>query len=190
VLKPIQSPQSRHESSKRDGLLKCLPQDMVRWGQGIVPLALQELPQHGVERPIVFTIEPLFSSTNQLVVPHLQEVSGVFTDLPTHRDRSSTRSMHPNGSPLDHRLWWRLRSRCRSSDYATRLRVFTLLRCHRDVRSAAVQEEPTWDTAELSTWVHRDASSSQTSSFSLSKRGRGLDCAVPRGLVTWRTGKK
>ena len=84
MLNPIQSPQSRHESSKRDGLLKCLPQDMVRWGQGIVPQVLQELPQHGVERPIVFTIEPLFSSTNQLVLPHLQEVSGVFTDLPPH----------------------------------------------------------------------------------------------------------
>jgi hypothetical protein len=51
VLKPRQSPQSRHESSKRDGLLKCRPQDMVRWGQGTVPQALQELPQYGVERP-------------------------------------------------------------------------------------------------------------------------------------------
>jgi maleylacetate reductase len=115
VPKPIQSPQSRHESSKRDGLLKCLPQDMVRWGQGIVPQALQELPRHGVERPIVFTIERLFASTNQLVLPHLEEVSGVFTDLPPHAPdtaieaalarciRTGTRSIiaYGDGSVLD-----------------------------------------------------------------------------------------
>src|SRR5258708_33229810 len=57
---------------------------MVGGGKAIVPKALQDLQQHGVERPIVFTIEPLFSSTNQLVLPHIQEVSGVFTDLPPH----------------------------------------------------------------------------------------------------------
>jgi hypothetical protein len=71
---------------------------MVRWGQGVVPRALQELPQHGVERPIVFTIEPLFSSTNQLVLPHLQEVSGVFTDLPPHAPDTAIEAAVPVGN--------------------------------------------------------------------------------------------
>jgi hypothetical protein len=68
----------------------------------------------------------------------IRRIYGLTAPRAGYCDRSSTRSMHPNGSPLDHRLWWRLRSRrrkgslplplhpsrksstnCRSSDYLT-----------------------------------------------------------------------
>jgi len=115
VLKPMQAPQSRHGPSKHGGVLKCLPQDAVRWGQGIAPEALEDLSKNEVERPIVFTIEPLLSSTNQMILPRVQDVSGVFTDLPPHAPdtaieaalarciRTGTRSIiaYGGGSVLD-----------------------------------------------------------------------------------------
>jgi maleylacetate reductase len=67
-----------------NGRLKCLPQDMVCWGQGIVAEALRELPVQGVERPMVFTIGPLLRPAEQGVLPHLHDVAAVLTELPAH----------------------------------------------------------------------------------------------------------
>jgi hypothetical protein len=163
VLKPLQSPQSRHGSSKRDGLLKCLPQDMVGPGHSSPGAAGTATTWSRAPDCIYDRASFLLDKSIGPAAPSrgVRGIYGLAASRAGYCDRISTRSMHPNWSPLHHRLWWRLRSRrcegslplplhpsrksstnCRSPDYAIRLRVFTLLRCYRDVRGAAVQEEP------------------------------------------------
>ena len=51
---------------------------------GIVDEALRELAHDGLERPMIFTVEPLLRSTDRLIVPHLHDVSGIISDFPPH----------------------------------------------------------------------------------------------------------
>lgn len=39
--------------------LNCLPQDAIFWGHDILPTAVASLDQHGIRRPLTFTVEPL-----------------------------------------------------------------------------------------------------------------------------------
>ncbi|KJC60390.1 alcohol dehydrogenase [Bradyrhizobium sp. LTSPM299] len=64
--------------------MRCLPQDTLRWGHGIVEPTLRELREDGFERPMIFTVEPLLLSTNRDILPHLNDVSGVISDFPPH----------------------------------------------------------------------------------------------------------
>ena len=66
------------------GILRCLPQETLRWGMGIVDAALRELAHDGLERPMIFTVEPLLRSTDRLILPHLHDVSGIISDFPPH----------------------------------------------------------------------------------------------------------
>lgn len=67
-----------------EGFLRCLPQETLRWGIGIVDAALRELAHDGLERPMIFTVEPLLRSTDRLILPHLHDVSGIISDFPPH----------------------------------------------------------------------------------------------------------
>lgn len=66
------------------GVLRCLPQDTLRWGPGIVDTAIRELADEGFERPMVFTVEPLLFSTKRSIVPHLPDAAGILSDFPPH----------------------------------------------------------------------------------------------------------
>jgi len=81
VLKPAAP---RSESVLSGGILRCLPQETLRWGMGIVDAALRELAHDGLERPMIFTVEPLLRSTDRLILPHLHDVSGIISDFPPH----------------------------------------------------------------------------------------------------------
>jgi len=85
----LASPGAPRKSSDCDGVLKCLPQEEIRWGDSIVAEALQGLRARGIERPIVFTVERLLDSANELVLPHLQELVDVITDMPAHAPDSA-----------------------------------------------------------------------------------------------------
>ena len=64
--------------------LTCLPQDAVFWGENTLATALPRLANHGIERPIVFTVEPLEALARSHVEPHLEDMAGYFTGLPAH----------------------------------------------------------------------------------------------------------
>lgn len=81
MLKPA-APRSERVIS--GGVLRCLPQETLRWGMGIVDAALRELAHDGLERPMIFTVEPLLRSTDRLILPHLYDVSGIISDFPPH----------------------------------------------------------------------------------------------------------
>ena len=66
------------------GRLNCLPQDMISWGHGIVAEALQGIAVQGFERPIVFTVERLLRVAELGILPHLDDVAAVLTELPAH----------------------------------------------------------------------------------------------------------
>jgi|GEM_PF-263228 len=72
------------KSSKCNGILRCLPQEEIRWGDGIVAEALQGLRVQGIERAIVFTVNSLLDSASRLVLPHLHEPADVISDMPAH----------------------------------------------------------------------------------------------------------
>jgi maleylacetate reductase len=74
----------RPERVNNGAILRCLPQETVRWGLGVVDAALRELADEGLERPMIFTVEPLLLSTNRVILPHLHDVSGVLSDFPPH----------------------------------------------------------------------------------------------------------
>lgn len=80
----LKSAAPRSERVVSGGILRCLPQETLRWGIGIVDAALRELAHDGLERPMIFTVEPLLRSTDQLILPHLHDVSGIISDFPPH----------------------------------------------------------------------------------------------------------
>lgn len=80
----LKSAAPRSERAISGGILRCLPQETLRWGMGIVDEALRELAHDGLERPMIFTVEPLLRSTDRLIVPHLHDVSGIISDFPPH----------------------------------------------------------------------------------------------------------
>ncbi|MBZ7924839.1 iron-containing alcohol dehydrogenase [Ensifer adhaerens] len=64
--------------------LKCLPQESVIWGKAIIAEAVTRLSGHGVNRPIVFTAEPLVPLYEKHIQPFLKDVAGLTTALPAH----------------------------------------------------------------------------------------------------------
>ncbi|NEU98637.1 iron-containing alcohol dehydrogenase [Bradyrhizobium sp. UFLA 03-164] len=64
--------------------MRCLPQDTLRWGVGVVDAVLGDLADAGLERPMIFTVEPLLFSTTRVILPQLHDVSGVHSDFPPH----------------------------------------------------------------------------------------------------------
>ncbi|MDX0436425.1 iron-containing alcohol dehydrogenase [Sinorhizobium medicae] len=64
--------------------IEFLPQDNVIWGRGVLAGALGQLRQYGIERPIVFTVEPLDALRRCFVVPNLPDGVGTYLDLPPH----------------------------------------------------------------------------------------------------------
>ncbi|MGY4156300.1 maleylacetate reductase [Bradyrhizobium sp. USDA 4461] len=80
----LKSAPPRSERVISGGILRCLPQETLRWGLGIVDAALRELADDGLERPMIFTVEPLLRSTDRLILPHLHDVSGIISDFPPH----------------------------------------------------------------------------------------------------------
>ncbi|MDL2400923.1 iron-containing alcohol dehydrogenase [Rhizobium mayense] len=64
--------------------LKCLPQDAVIWGLDILANSVARLPSYGIERPIVFTAEPLVPLYESHIRPGLDQPRGLITDLPAH----------------------------------------------------------------------------------------------------------
>ncbi|WP_332303203.1 iron-containing alcohol dehydrogenase [Rhizobium sp. GR12] len=64
--------------------IEFLPQDNVIWGRGILADALGQLHQHGIKKPIVFTVEPLDLLRRSFVAPNLSDCVGTFVDFPPH----------------------------------------------------------------------------------------------------------
>lgn len=64
--------------------VEFLPQDNVIWGRGILADALAQLGQYGIEKPIVFTVEPLDALRRSFVAPNLPDSVGTYLDLPPH----------------------------------------------------------------------------------------------------------
>jgi len=64
--------------------LNCLPQEGVFWGQHILQGAVARLGDHGIRRPVTFTVEPLERLYRNCVQPNLKHEAGSFTALPAH----------------------------------------------------------------------------------------------------------
>jgi alcohol dehydrogenase class IV len=61
-----------------------LPQDNVIWGRDILADTLGQLHQHGIKKPMLFTVEPLDLLMRNFVAPYLSDGVGTFLDLPPH----------------------------------------------------------------------------------------------------------
>jgi alcohol dehydrogenase class IV len=64
--------------------LNCLPQDGIFWGQHILQGAVARLGEHGIHRPMTFTVEPLTKLYQDCVRPNLKQAVGSFMELPAH----------------------------------------------------------------------------------------------------------
>jgi len=64
--------------------LNCLPQDGIFWGQHILQGAVARLGEHGIHRPMTFTVEPLAKLHQDCVRPNLKQAVGSFMELPAH----------------------------------------------------------------------------------------------------------
>ena len=64
--------------------LNCLPQDGIFWGRHILQGAVARLGEHGIHRPMAFTVEPLTKLYQDCVQPNLKQAVGSFMELPAH----------------------------------------------------------------------------------------------------------
>jgi hypothetical protein len=64
--------------------LNCLPQDSVVWGHDILSTAAASLQEHGIGRPMTFTVEPLRKLYDRHLAAHIAHSAGCFADLPPH----------------------------------------------------------------------------------------------------------
>ncbi|MBJ2160410.1 iron-containing alcohol dehydrogenase [Variovorax sp. IB41] len=64
--------------------LNCLPQDGIFWGQHILQGAVARLGEHGIHRPMTFTVEPLTKLYQDCVRSNLKQAVGSFMELPAH----------------------------------------------------------------------------------------------------------
>jgi maleylacetate reductase len=80
----LKSAPPRSERTIKGGVLRCLPQETLRWGPGVVDTALPHLAEEGLERPVIFTVEPLLRSADRVILSHLPDVSGILSDFPPH----------------------------------------------------------------------------------------------------------
>lgn len=64
--------------------LEFLPQEKVIWGRQVLGDAVAALERYGIEKPILFTVEPLAALADELVASIGSGVVGEFFDLPPH----------------------------------------------------------------------------------------------------------
>jgi maleylacetate reductase len=64
--------------------LDFLPQEKVIWGRQVLGDAMPGLGRYGIEKPILFTVEPLAVLANKLVTAIGSDVVGEFVDFPPH----------------------------------------------------------------------------------------------------------
>lgn len=72
--------------------LNFLPQDIVRWGEQILPRTISELGEFGINRPITFTVEPMLPLFRTHVEPNIAGSAGTFLNLPAHVPDFAVRS--------------------------------------------------------------------------------------------------
>ncbi len=64
--------------------LDFLPQEKVIWGRQILSDAIAALGRDGIERPILFTVEPLAALAHELVSAIGSDFAGEYLDFPPH----------------------------------------------------------------------------------------------------------
>jgi len=64
--------------------LDYLPQERVVWGRKVLADTLTKLGRFGIDRPILFTVEPLAGLANQVVAAIGSDAVGDFQDFPPH----------------------------------------------------------------------------------------------------------
>ena len=64
--------------------LDFLPQEKVIWGRQVLSDAMESLGRYGIEKPIVFSVEPLNGIRRASVEPYVMDAVGEFLDLPPH----------------------------------------------------------------------------------------------------------
>lgn len=74
--------------------LSCLPQDAVVWGRGVLSAATASLPDHGLHRPIIFTVEPLRPLYEAHLADGMRGNAGVYTDFPPHVPDTAVNAAH------------------------------------------------------------------------------------------------
>jgi alcohol dehydrogenase class IV len=61
-----------------------LPQDLIVWGEDVLATAIADFPRHGIESPIVFSVDFLDAMRSSLIDPHISGGVGAFLNLPAH----------------------------------------------------------------------------------------------------------
>ncbi|AJA09525.1 iron-containing alcohol dehydrogenase [Sphingopyxis fribergensis] len=61
-----------------------LPQNLIVWGENVLASTISAFPEHGIERPIVFSVDFLDAMRRDLVEPHLVGSVGNYLNLPAH----------------------------------------------------------------------------------------------------------
>ncbi|MNF25695.1 Maleylacetate reductase [compost metagenome] len=64
--------------------LNCLPQASILWGTNILADSIARLGDHGIDRPITFTVTALEYLNRTYLQPNIKQGVGTFTDLPAH----------------------------------------------------------------------------------------------------------
>ncbi|MBW9113905.1 iron-containing alcohol dehydrogenase [Rhizobium cauense] len=64
--------------------LDFLPQEKVIWGRQVLTSALAKLNHYGIERPILFTVEPLAGLANEIAAAIGPDVVGEYLEFPPH----------------------------------------------------------------------------------------------------------
>ncbi|GAC1046090.1 maleylacetate reductase [Rhizobium dioscoreae] len=72
--------------------LDFLPQEKVVWGRDILADALMKLSLYGIERPILFTVEPLAGLANEVIASIGSDIVGEFLDFPPHVPETAVNS--------------------------------------------------------------------------------------------------
>jgi alcohol dehydrogenase class IV len=71
--------------------LDFLPQESVIWGRRVLPAAIAEFGKYGIERPIVFSVEPLDHLRKTYLNSSVVGSVGTFLDFPPHVPEAAVR---------------------------------------------------------------------------------------------------
>jgi len=71
--------------------LNWLPHGAIYWGRDILAESAAALGQHGIGRPLVFTVERLRPFYEQHLSAHLEQAVGIFGKLPAHAPDTAVR---------------------------------------------------------------------------------------------------
>ncbi|MGO4810955.1 iron-containing alcohol dehydrogenase [Cupriavidus sp. 2MCAB6] len=64
--------------------LKCLPQEEIVWGHGVLQTVAPSMGNYGIRRPMTFTVEFLEALNREYLQPAIGDGVGTFTGLPPH----------------------------------------------------------------------------------------------------------